>query len=465
MAQQINSLIIGIGSTGQSVARHLSRLGQSFVAADTRDDAALIAGWRAVAPVVEPVTGPLGVELLDGVDQVVVSPGVPIEGALFDAAAARGIPVRGDIDLCLEAADMPYVLITGSNGKSTVTALTGALFAAVHGEDRVGIGGNYGTPALDLLPQRPDVLVLEVSSFQLEATATAHLRARAATVLNISQDHLDRHGTLDRYATIKAKVLADAECAVINRDDAQVVAMGAALAHADRIVSFGSDEPARTADFGLCPSNGSRQLCRGETMVIDTAELGVVGLPNQLNVQAALALFSAVRPDVELRDARLMAVMTEFVGLSHRCQRVAEIDGVLYIDDSKATNVGAAVAALSGMDRPVVLIAGGQGKGQDFGPLAEAVASHDVHGVVLIGQDRDRIRLALECGSDVQIRDADDMRGAVARATELARSGMVVLLSPACASFDQFTGYADRGRQFAEAARSLPQQGSWEAVS
>jgi len=467
MSKAINSLIIGIGSTGQSVARHLARLGQPFVAADTRDDAALISAWKAGCPDVVPTIGRLEPTLLEGVDQIVVSPGVAVEGPLFDAARSRGVPVRGDIDLCLAAVEVPYVLITGSNGKSTVTALVGELFEVEFGAERVAIGGNYGTPALDLLTRTSSVMVLEVSSFQLETTAPEHLRAKAATVLNISQDHLDRHGTEKRYAGIKAKVLTNAECAVINRDDPLVAAMGEGLAHQERVVSFGGDRAQSLSDYGVCLDGDIPEICRGEESVIATDQLGLSGLPNWLNVQAALALFSAVCPEIGLNEPHIRQVLVGFGGLPHRSQLVDQIDGVRFVDDSKATNVGAAVAALTGFDVPVVLIAGGQGKGQDFKPLAEAVGRQDVRAVILIGQDRARIRGALEAGApDVKVFEVADMAAAVALAAVHAPAGSVVLLSPACASFDQFSGYAERGQRFAEAVKGLGQQnGCAEVVS
>jgi len=452
-----HSLILGMGKSGQSVARHLSRLGLPFAAADTRDDAALRADWLAQYPVVSVTMGTLPESLLDNVAELIVSPGIALDIPLIEAAQAKGISVRGDIDLALHATELPVVLITGSNGKSTVTALVGELLNAVG--ISAAVGGNFGTPALDLLATDAQALVLEVSSFQLESTDFTGLTPVAATVLNISQDHLDRHGTLAHYAEIKETALHKARRAVLNRDDPMVAAM--AERTSGEVIWFGTATPTQPGDFGLMTIAGESWLVQAAAnapalQILPVHQLGLVGWHNQMNVLAALALVQAVVPGVALNDDRLLNVLRHFTGLPHRAQSVGVIDGVRYIDDSKATNVGAAVAAIVGMKPPLVLIAGGQGKGQDFAPLAESLVGRCV-GLVLLGQDQAVIAEALQNqpGATWPVRRVSSMKEAVQAAADMAPSQSTVLLAPACASLDMFTSYVDRGHQFAAAVASL----------
>jgi len=455
-----HSLILGMGKSGQSVARHLSRLGLPFAAADTRDDAALRADWLAQYPVVSVTMGTLPESLLDNVAELIVSPGIALDIPLIEAAQAKGISVRGDIDLALHATELPVVLITGSNGKSTVTALVGELLNAVG--ISAAVGGNFGTPALDLLATDAQALVLEVSSFQLESTDFTGLTPVAATVLNISQDHLDRHGTLAHYAEIKETALHKARRAVLNRDDPMVAAM--AERTSGEVIWFGTATPTQPGDFGLMTIAGESWLVQAAAnapalQILPVHQLGLVGWHNQMNVLAALALVQAVVPGVALNDDRLLNVLRHFTGLPHRAQSVGVIDGVRYIDDSKATNVGAAVAAIVGMKPPLVLIAGGQGKGQDFAPLAESLVGRCV-GLVLLGQDQAVIAEALQNqpGATWPVRRVSSMKEAVQAAADMAPSQSTVLLAPACASLDMFTSYVDRGHQFAAAVAALSAQ-------
>jgi UDP-N-acetylmuramoylalanine--D-glutamate ligase len=456
-----HSLILGMGTSGQSVARHLSRLGLPFAAADTRDDAVLRAEWVAQYPDISITMGALPESLLDNVAELIVSPGIALDIPLIMSARAKGITVRGDIDLALHASDVPVVLITGSNGKSTVTALVGELLNAA-GVSAV-VGGNFGTPALDLLTTDADVLVLEVSSFQLESTDFSGLAPAqmplAATVLNISQDHLDRHGTLANYAAIKETALHQARRAVLNRDDPMVAAM-AERASGD-VIWFGTATPTQPSDFGLMSIAGESWLAQAranapELPILPVQALGLAGRHNQMNVLAALALIQAVVPDVALNDDRLLNVLRQFTGLPHRAQSVGVINGVRYIDDSKATNVGAAVAAILGMPAPLVLIAGGQGKGQDFAPLAESLLGRCA-GLILMGQDQAVIAEALqnEPGATWPVCRVHSMSEAVQAAADIAPPQSTVLLAPACASLDMFVSYVDRGNQFAAAVASL----------
>ncbi|MFN2382173.1 MAG: UDP-N-acetylmuramoyl-L-alanine--D-glutamate ligase [Guyparkeria sp.] len=494
-------LIVGMGQTGFSAGRFFARRGEPFVAIDTRGADAPRARWiEAFGPGTvfegELAADMLDAEVLGAVDGVVLSPGLdpaaePLAG-LLDEASRRAIPVESDIAVALRHAAVPYVLITGSNGKSTVTALTAELLTAAG--YRVGIGGNYGTPALDLLAESVDILVLEVSSFQLEACDPAAIRARAATVLNISADHLDRHGSIEAYAALKQKILVHAETAVINADDAQVRAM-AGSCHG-RLVSFSAregcpesdNEPGRgltTRHRYYLDADGA-SLYRDEAALFAGNEIALPGAHNRLNALASLALVEAVAGRAVLDGTTLRRALAAFTGLPHRMQVVCRwpVNGgeVRFINDSKATNVGAAVAAIDGLaDAAVdgqVVIVGGQAKGQSFDQLAASLKAHAL-GVALIGADADRIESALNATVDQALPVArfGSLEAAVAWGAEraaarvIAGRQVVVLLSPACASFDQFRGYADRGEHFARAAeavcdaRDVPTSMSAEVIS
>lgn len=470
-------LIVGMGQTGFSAGRFFARRGEPFVAADTRGTDAPRARWIESFGPGTVVEGELGAGLLDaealrGLDGIVLSPGIdpaaePVAGLLAEAAR-RGIAVESDIAVALREATVPYVLITGSNGKSTVTALTAELLTAAG--QRVGIGGNYGTPALDLLADPVDVLVLEVSSFQLEACEPAAIRARAATVLNVSADHLDRHGSIQAYAALKQKILVHAETAVINLDDARVRAM-AADCHGRLVTFSASDEnPALTGEHRYYLDVDGESLCRDDQVLVRGDELALPGAHNRLNALAALALVEAVVGRAALDRPALRKALAHFTGLPHRMQVVCRwpVDGgeVRFINDSKATNVGAAIAAIDGLAAAgiagQVVIVGGQAKGQSFDELARALKTHAL-GVALIGEDADRIEAALDAcpGNAPATARCDSLEQAVRWSAELAAARVsagrevVVLLSPACASFDQFRGYADRGEQFARAAETV----------
>lgn len=455
-------LILGMGNSGQSVARYFTRLGLPFAAADTRHDAGLRALWAKDFPACPVTMGDLTALPLGSIESVIVSPGIPLDLPLIQHAKRLGIPVRGDVDLALHALDVPYVLITGANGKSTVTALVGELLRALG--VKVAVGGNFGTPALDLFAQKAEVWVLEVSSFQLESTHFSDLDPPAATVLNISQDHLDRHGDLTTYAAIKETVLHHARVSVINRDDPMVRAM--AERASGKIITFGAAAPSKAHDYGLLERAGALWLARGNTPIFPAAELGILGAHNQMNALAALALVAGVleaqgNMPAPLTDGRMAQVLRAFSGLPHRAQRVGRVDGVTFIDDSKATNVGAAVAAIAGQTTPLVLIAGGQGKGQDFTPLAHALSAQGV-GLVLMGQDQAQLAQAVKTQlPDLPFRFVNSMDQAVRAAAELAApfapADAVVLLAPACASLDMFESYIDRGQQFAGAVQVLAQ--------
>ena len=441
------SLVLGLGDTGLSMALYLASLGARVRVADSRAEPPMAGRLAEVLPAAVLHTGPFRAESFLGIDLIAISPGVDRHLPLVAKAVNSGVPLVGDVELFARAfaarpaAKKPTVIgITGSNGKTTVTAMVGDMCRRA-GLKTV-VAGNIGLPVLDALMESeetgpPDVYVLELSSFQLETTATLHLDA--ATVLNISEDHMDRYAGIRDYAAAKARIFAHAAAQVVNRDDAAVLAM----ADPRRAIrSFGLNPPADRDAWGIVASSEGRFLAEGKTRLMPVSELSLPGLHNAANALAALALARAI----DLPYAALLATLRNFRGLPHRVERVAEIDGVTYFDDSKGTNVGATVAALSGMGVPVVLIAGGDGKGQDFSALKDAVARH-ARAVILFGRDAPLIDSAI-CASQVSIAYAANLQEAVRRAAAVALPGDAVLLSPACASFDMFRNYIHRAEVF-----------------
>ena len=441
MTEQATTLIVGLGTTGLSVARHLAARGERFCVADTREFPPGLAALRERVPEVRLFSGPFDADTLARFERLIVSPGVSIREPAIRAAQAAGARVLGDIELFAGQADAPVLAITGSNGKSTVTTLVGEMARAAGLQ--VAVGGNLGTPALDLLASRsaPDLYVLELSSFQLETTSG--LRCAAAAVLNLSADHLDRYEGLDDYALAKARIFRHARVAVINREDPRVRAMSGGRSR----VSFGLDVPAE-GQYGLKDQDGGSWLYRGDEPLLAEAELRMAGRHNTANALAALALGEAAG----LPRDDMLAVLRRFAGLPHRCRWVAHRQGVDWYNDSKGTNLGSTLAALAGVPGKVVLIAGGQGKGQDFTPL-RAVAADKARAVVLLGQDAPVIEQALE--GVVPVVRVHDMDQAVAEAARLACRQDSVLLSPACASLDMFRNYEHRGEVFESAVRRL----------
>jgi UDP-N-acetylmuramoylalanine--D-glutamate ligase len=423
-------LVLGLGDTGVSVARWVEREGGRVRAADTR---AAPPGKARFAG--ELHTGAFSSRLLEGIDIVCISPGLALSQPLVREARAQGIPVVGDIELFAWKNRAPVLAVTGTNGKTTVTALTGHLLRAA-GVD-CEVAGNIAPPVLDAAlsrPTPPAAWALELSSYQLETTES--LRPAAAAMLNLSEDHLDRYASLDEYAAAKARIFIGAELQVLNRDDARSMAMALA---GRRAVSFGLDAPPSAADFGVADG----KLVRGREPILPLAELGIRGAHNVANALAACALVSALEVPLPAQGLRT------FRGLAHRLQLVATRRGVDWYDDSKGTNVGATVAALRGLGRRAVLILGGDGKGQDFSPLREVVRQFAAH-VLLIGRDApliDKVTGGERCAS---------LEEAVEKAAALAQPGEAVLLSPACASFDMFRDYRHRGEAFARAVRGLP---------
>jgi UDP-N-acetylmuramoylalanine--D-glutamate ligase len=436
-----HTLIVGLGATGAAAARYLTARGERV--RDSRAAPPGLEELRVVLPRVDVSLETLDERWLDDASRLLLSPGLPYDLPLAVEARRRGIAVIGDIELFALAARAPVIAVTGSNGKSTVTTLASRMLESQR--LRAPAGGNLGPPALDLLrvDADADAYVLEISSFQMETTDS--LAPLAATVLNVSADHLDRHGTLERYAELKEKLLQAAEHAVVNVDDPLVAAMGA---RHSRVVPF-SVERELALGYSIVVKGGERWLARDREPLVNSAELKLRGRHNEANALAALALTAELTTDL---DAALGALRT-FAGLPHRCQHVADRHGVAFVDDSKGTNVGATLAALQGLAGPFVLIAGGLSKGQDLAPLA-AGARGKLRAAVLIGAAAAELERVL--APIAQIVQATSMEDAVTRAAKLARPGDIVLLSPACASQDMFRDYRERGELFAQAVQGLP---------
>jgi UDP-N-acetylmuramoylalanine--D-glutamate ligase len=482
------ALVLGLGESGLAMAHWLAQGGARVRVADTRPEPQRLPALQAAAPDAEFVGGEFDVSLLDGVDFVAVSPGLAPDrelAAIAPAAQERSIPVWGEIELFAQALAhlrettgyAPKVIaITGTNGKTTVTSLTGLLCRRAGLSTRVA--GNISPAALDVLRETidandlPQAWVLELSSFQLHTTFS--LQADAATVLNLTQDHLDWHATMDAYAADKARIFGENTVRVLNRDDARVMRMAVDAP----MFTFGTSEPVDADSFGLIEERGvlwlanavageasDKKLKRGEirekveavvSRLMPADALKIRGLHNASNALAALALCRAC----DLPLAPLLHGLREYAGEPHRVELVATIDGVDYYDDSKGTNVGATVAALQGLgkafagaNQQILLIAGGDGKGQDFSPLAQPVADY-VRAVLLIGRDAPSVRAAIDA-TGVPAFDLDDLPQAVRRAAGLAQAGDCVLLSPACASMDMFTNYAHRAQVFVETVRDI----------
>jgi len=434
------TLVVGLGLTGLSVVRHLHKLGVSMVVVDSRDIPPALNEFKEAFNDIPLHTGKFDSKLFINAQRIVVSPGVPLSNPVLQQARDNGVEITGDIDLFAHEVDAPVVAITGSNGKSTVTSLL-TLMANKVGMSAVA-GGNIGLPVLDLLNDSKQLYVLELSSFQLESLH--RLPMVAAVVLNVSPDHMDRYADVKTYAMSKQVIYENASHAVINRDDDYVRKM---LNHQQNAIGFTLSKPA-AGDFGLCEKDDEQYLCVGDEMLISTAELKIRGQHNYANVLAALALGSSIGLPMQA----MLDAVKEFPGLDHRTQWVAKINGVNWFNDSKGTNVGATLAAIDGLPGKHVLIAGGQGKGADFLPLRN-IAEKRLRAVVLIGEDAEKIAQAID--QVVPVKIAGDMNDAVYLASEYAEQGDNVLLSPACASFDMFQGFAHRGEAFMKAVEAL----------
>lgn len=446
MAQLITTdyrrALIGIGVSGVSAARFLTANKKEFDVFDTRENPSGLDCFEAEFSGVELRLGEIDPSALTGYREIILSPGIDPKSSWLQQAVEAGVEIIGDIELFSRVANAPIVAITGSNAKSTVTTLVGEM--AVAAGLNVAVGGNLGVPALDLLEEDIELYVLELSSFQLE---TMHsLKAKVACILNITADHMDRYPSMVEYHAAKQRIYKGAEHLVINYSD---ILTHALIQVGQTASSFRSDEPDLN-QYGLRRSGQTTFLVKGYDQILSADELKIKGSHNQANVLAAIAIGEAVGLPL---DAMKKAAV-EFSGLAHRSQTVAEKDGVLWVNDSKATNVGAVAAAITGLGgrKNIVLIAGGQAKGQSFKDLAQLARQH-VKQLILIGEDADKFEV--DIGNAAPSIVAVDLHAAVKTAADIAEQGDVVLLSPACASFDMFSGYEQRGQMFTEYVKAL----------
>jgi UDP-N-acetylmuramoylalanine--D-glutamate ligase len=438
-------LVLGMGGTGAACARYLAARGTPAVFADTRAAPPGLAAIRTALPAAEIHAGQIPQQLPAQITRVVISPGVDLHLPVLKDARQRGVPVLSDIDLFVSEADAPIVAITGSNGKSTVTSMLGEMLAAAGLQ--VGVGGNLGTPALDLLDPAQQFYVLELSSFQLERSQL--LETAAAVLLNVSPDHLDLHGDMAGYTAAKARVYARCRLAVVNRDEP---ALAVLVPAGTPVIGFGLGKPGE-GEFGVLHRADGDWLAHGSEALLPVTALQLTGRHNISNALAALALGTACG----LAPATLLPGLRAYRPLPHRMAIVASGDGRTWIDDSKATNVGAAVASIGSLDGPLVLIAGGDGKGASFTMLADALRGRECV-AVLLGRDRELLAAALQ---DIcPVRRVDDMPAAVREARTVARPGWTVLLAPACSSLDMYSDYGARGDAFRAAVLALPEQGA-----
>jgi UDP-N-acetylmuramoylalanine--D-glutamate ligase len=441
-------IVVGLGATGISCVRHLAKLGVPFAVADNREQPPALAELQQAFPDVPVYLGEFDKQLFCSADELIISPGVALDEPAIASAIRASVNISGDIDLFVAAAKAPIVAITGSNGKSTVTTLVADMARAAG--MRVAVGGNLGEPALNLLSDDVELYVLELSSFQLERCA--RVNAHVACVLNVSPDHMDRYVDLQAYHRAKHRIFIGAKTAIVNRDESLSQPL---LTEGMGIGRFGLGQP-DLHDYGVIKQSDGDYLAFGVKPLLPISEIKIAGRHNLSNVLAALAIAHMANIN---QDAALTAVKN-FHGLAHRCQYVAVINGVTYYNDSKGTNVGATIAAVQGVcggaDRKVVLILGGVAKGADFSPLREVV-EHYARACVFIGEASLELNEVL---AGLNTADALTMTDAVYTASQLAETGDIVLLSPACASFDMFTGYAQRGEIFSAAVMQLAQQAS-----
>lgn len=446
---QANRIIVGLGTTGLSCARYLHSLGETFQIVDSRLDPPGLAELKAQFPALKVTLGEFSTAMLCEASELIVSPGISIQTPAIAAAREAGVAISGDIDIFSKAVRRPVVAVTGSNGKSTVVTLLAAM--ARKAGLRVGLGGNLdgaqAAPALDLLRQdEKDLYVLELSSFQLETTQC--LAARAAVILNVSDDHMDRYADKQEYAAAKQRIFNGAHSAVVNRDDITSTPWSKDCAIA---VSFGVSSPQHN-EWGVVEREGEASLVFGGEFVLSAQSLKIAGRHNISNALAALALGQAI----DLPRQAMVEALQEFPGLPHRCQWLRNLRGVDYFNDSKGTNVGASIVAIESLGEilkgKLVLIAGGVDKGADFSVMVPVVAKF-VKLAILIGRDAKNLANAFK--DSIEIVFASTLLEAVSIAAARASTGDAVLLSPACASFDMFTDFTHRGRVFERAVEEL----------
>jgi len=436
-------VIVGLGQTGLSFARYLQRQGESFRIVDSRQQPPGLEEARQAFPQLEIELGDFQEQTLLAAEELLVSPGVDLRQPVFDKARQAKIPLNSDISIFAASIQAPIAAITGSNAKSTVVSLLGVM-AERAGLD-VAVAGNIGKPVLDLLDEKERQLyVLEISSFQLESTH--ELGAEVACILNISMDHMDRYDAEQEYLTAKQRIFQNCKQAVVNRDD-PLTSLG--IPASARQWSYGLDAGGPD-EFGLLEVEGETWLAFDQQALMPASQVKLAGRHNLANALAALALGHALGLDMPL----MLAALRDFAGLAHRCQFIADIQGVKYYNDSKGTNVGASIAALQGLggENNVILLAGGQGKGANFSDLQESLSRH-AKLVIVYGEDAKRISLAIS--PVVSVTAVDNLLAAVELAHQQAQPGDIVLLSPACASFDMFANFEERGRVFTAAVEAL----------
>jgi UDP-N-acetylmuramoylalanine--D-glutamate ligase len=437
-------LVLGMGVTGVSVAAWCARNSVAAVFVDSREEPPGADKIRSMLPGVEIRCGDLPNAIPDGVTEIILSPGLPLDLPLLAAASAADLPVLSDIDLFINECPQPVIGITGSNGKSTVTSLLGRMLHA--SGVKAAVGGNLGEAALDLLDSKADIYVLELSSFQLERSG--ELPLHAAVVLNLSADHLDHHGDMDAYARAKARIYRNCTFAIVNRDEPGACA-GAQDCEQQTGFTLGTPSP---KDWGVVEKDDGQWIARGAYAVMPVASLQIAGRHNLANALAAFALADTL----ELPIDGLVAGAQVFPGLPHRMQRIASNDGIIWIDDSKATNEAAAMASIDSVQDEsngrLVLIAGGDAKGAELKDLARCLEDRDVL-VILLGKDRDLLQERLQ--GACEMLEAAGMAEAVSLAARHAAAGDAVLLAPACSSLDMFTNFAERGQAFADAVAGV----------
>ncbi len=442
LAQFTAATVVGLGATGFSVVRYLCARGLSVSVVDTRNKPPMADDLVSSYPNVETLFGSLNVEQVKNAELLVVSPGLSLKEPALLEAKRNGALIVGDIELFLKENNAPVIAITGSNGKSTVTTLVGKMCES--GDLKALVAGNIGTPALNALTDDLDydIAVLELSSFQLETTT--HVPATAATILNISADHMDRYDSMGDYVLAKARVLRGAERAILPRHEEHLEQ----ITNINKCLRFGLDKPASEHDFGVVRKKSGRWLMKGDKRLMMLRDIPLVGLHNVANVLTAFALVDFL--DIELE--RLVNVVVAFQGLPHRMQTVSVVNQVTWVNDSKATNIGATSTALQNLEGDVYWLAGGEGKGADFTEL-KTVLPGSVKLAILFGKDADAISTAVS--EKVETVRVESLQAAVTLAHEKAEPGSVVLLSPACASFDMFKDFEDRGDQFRQAVSTL----------
>lgn len=433
-------LVMGMGATGVSCARHYARRGIAVEFADTRERPPGMEQILDVMPDARLHMGRMPHELPETIKRIVVSPGIDLDSPLLADAAQRNLEVVSDIDLFVAECEAPIVAVTGSNGKSTVASMLGTILNAIG--KRTVVGGNIGTPALDLLDPAAEIYVLELSSFQLERSGP--VPAAASVILNVSPDHLDQHGTMRAYTSAKARIYLSCDHAVVNRDDP---ALARHVPKDTDVTTFGMSAPAE-GEFGIVTTVRGECIACGEDLLLAADELPLLGSHNVSNAMAALALVASIGGN----PAAAAQALKRYRGLPHRMQVVGEFGSVTWIDDSKATNVGAALMSIAGVEDPFVLIAGGDAKGASFAELADALRGRDCE-AILIGRDAESMAADLRDACNVTV--VATMADAVRTAAGMAARGSSVLLAPACSSLDMFDNFAARGDAFAAAAREF----------